>query len=200
MSYSFALKREHLQLLPDLVFEARFNTVYGDEVIPEINPKRPFGNSAVTYDVCQRLQFKQNEDGEFSCDDKLRAMHIIAELPFALAYVLRTHNFEPGTYELDENVYSTEIFRLRMAKNYLAVYPALLEIRRTGIDEDLFRRIQEMFSSNCSHEPFRDIAFLEACLDKGPVDGLEGAIQILKKHRTAYEKASRAGQSAQKTG
>ncbi len=36
MSYSFALKREHLQLLPDLVFEARFNTVYGDEVIPEI--------------------------------------------------------------------------------------------------------------------------------------------------------------------
>lgn len=88
MSYSFELRPEHLKLLPELAFEVRFDTVYGDEVVPAINPKRPFGNSAVTYDVCRRLRFNRDADGEFSRDDELRAMHIIAAAVRRLAWRL----------------------------------------------------------------------------------------------------------------
>lgn len=188
MSYSFELRPEHLKLLPELAFEVRFDTVYDDEVVPAINPKRPFGNSGVTDDVCRRLRFKRDADGKYSREDELRAMHIIAELPFALAYVLRSHNFKPGKYALDENEYSEEIFGLRKSKNYLAVYPALLEIRGTGISEELYKRIRDVFICNCTDDPFIGIPFLESCLDKDPEGELGRAIGIFKKHKAEYER------------
>jgi hypothetical protein len=66
---------------------------------PEIDPKRPYGNSAVAEDVAEILtiEYDADEDGmteEFN--DTMLAIHRQTEL--ALQIVLSSGSFEPGMY------------------------------------------------------------------------------------------------------
>ena len=99
----FELKQEHIDLISELNFEGIVFTE-GSEIKyrPGINYKRPFGNSAVTYDVLQRLGMT-DDDGNYKDADRKRAEQLIIELPVALETIVQNKTFEPGEYEVDRH-------------------------------------------------------------------------------------------------
>jgi hypothetical protein len=68
---------------------------------PEIDPKRPYGNSAVAEDVAELLNipFVANDDEEVSEELIERLLTIHRSTEIALQVVLTTGSFMPGTYE-----------------------------------------------------------------------------------------------------
>jgi len=70
---------------------------------PEINPKRPYGNSSVASDIAEILGMKENccphcdEPLGDSPDDDLMDLHRETEL--ALQIVLQTGSFETGRFK-----------------------------------------------------------------------------------------------------
>jgi hypothetical protein len=69
---------------------------------PEVDPKRPYGNSYVPGDVAELLGWEPGdwEDGERVLGDRQveRALELHRETATALEVVLRAGSFEPGTY------------------------------------------------------------------------------------------------------
>ena len=63
---------------------------------PTINPKRPYGNSSVVYDIAEIIGIPPDEVDENK--DDLINLH--RECETALQIVLNTGSFEPGIYEL----------------------------------------------------------------------------------------------------
>ena len=100
---TFTLTADHLKLL------RRFVVGWQDceTGAPEIDPKRPYGNSDVPLDVAEALGWPiPNEErmtaGEYDrARENLqeRAMRIHREMQTALEIVLRTGMFEAGNYE-----------------------------------------------------------------------------------------------------
>ena len=72
---------------------------------PEIDPKRPYGNSSVILDIAEILDDKAEKCphcGEYFGDtdeDKLEELH--NETETALQIVLSTKSFQPGKYMVD---------------------------------------------------------------------------------------------------
>lgn len=110
----FELRQEHIDLAADVNFKPRAWWDDGRpdslEFFPEICPKRPFGNSGVTYDVAQRLGLltptpgtEDDEDPELEMTRtaERQAMKVLIEMPVALETILREKTFQPGTYEID---------------------------------------------------------------------------------------------------
>lgn len=95
----FTLTNHHIKLIKDLNFTNAY-TSYDDEIIPQIDKKRPFGNSGVLYDAMSKLKFIDDE-GE-PINDKVTeyTRNILIELPIALEIMCKQHKFEPGTYEI----------------------------------------------------------------------------------------------------
>ena len=101
----FELKPEHLQLMKEM--QVRWQD---DEFgAPEIDPKRPYGNSAVLRDLCEILRpenLRTDDDyGGYTHGDsdvpaelwpELSAIH--REMEAALQVVLAAQSFEPGWY------------------------------------------------------------------------------------------------------
>jgi hypothetical protein len=95
---SFTLTQDHIRLL-------RAAWVGWDSIqagAPRIDPKRPYGNSDVEYDIAEVLNWTlhHNEDGPTLTDEqagRLRRLH--EETGAALQIVLTTRSFEPGQYE-----------------------------------------------------------------------------------------------------
>jgi len=124
---AFELKEEHIKLLTNM-YVGWSDCEFG---APEINPKRPYGDSDGVNDVAEVLEIKKikgNVDGydeeeakerleeygeegieeylsELDWDDKtynyLRDIH--RETEIALQIVLKTKSFEIGTYEREDN-------------------------------------------------------------------------------------------------
>lgn len=69
---------------------------------PEIDPKRPYGNSYVPGDVAEILGWPVDEDGELSEEDEERALALHRETDTALQVVLNAKTFEPGIYVADQ--------------------------------------------------------------------------------------------------
>lgn len=66
---------------------------------PEIDPKRPYGNSYVPEDIAEIVGFKYNKDKGMTTnqEDKMYAMHRETEL--ALQIVLCTGKFITGNFK-----------------------------------------------------------------------------------------------------
>lgn len=95
---TFELTEDHLKLLS----RAYTGWQYCETGAPEIDPKRPYGNSYVAGDVAEILEW---EPASYDWDDRVlsgeqvdRALALHHETEQALEIVLRTRSFVPGTY------------------------------------------------------------------------------------------------------
>ena len=94
----FSLTEDHIKLLRQM--EVGWQR---DEFgAPEIDPKRPYGNSQVYYDIAEHLgRDIPEEPKEFSDEEKAEMFKLHRETETALQIVLRTGNFAPGVYVAD---------------------------------------------------------------------------------------------------
>ena len=116
---TFEVKEEHLKLIRNMNVgwhDAEFGA-------PEIDPKRPFGNSDVLQDMVEILGVKKvrenlsrielfgkeyfiiNDEMETDLETVLNNLH--NETETVLQIVLHTGQFKPGTYELEDE-YGTD--------------------------------------------------------------------------------------------
>jgi hypothetical protein len=94
----FELKKEHIALLRKAVVGWQ-RCEFG---APEIDPKRPYGNSDVYSDIAEILKLKPAKDdhSEQAQYEVMDTLH--KETETALQIVLCTGSFEPGVYETRE--------------------------------------------------------------------------------------------------
>ncbi len=71
---------------------------------PEIDPKRPYGNSSVACDVAKIIgePIQKDDDGYLNEKQSARLLRLHSETETALQIVLVTGAFEPGMYEQRE--------------------------------------------------------------------------------------------------
>jgi hypothetical protein len=95
----FTLTKEHIKLVRKF-----YVTWWECETgAPAIDPKRPYGNSDVAWDVAEILGFPvTEEDGYMSPDQEASLLKIHEETQTALQIVLSCGTFEPGVFELSE--------------------------------------------------------------------------------------------------
>lgn len=109
----FELTEEHLTLMKNM------NIGWGDgyDGAPEINCKRPYGNSGdVAYDIFRLLNVEPDyvdRDGDNHWDEEQFqwAHQLHRETEIALQIVLTTQSFKPGVYQR-ESVYSSDKWEL----------------------------------------------------------------------------------------
>lgn len=94
---SFKLTKNHVKLL------RRMCVGWQDceTGAPEIDPKRPYGNSYVAGDVAEILGVKTGEDG-LTSDQESEMLAIHSETEIALQVVLSSGSFQPGTFRRKE--------------------------------------------------------------------------------------------------
>lgn len=89
----FELKEEHIKLLS----KAYIDLSNCETGAPEIDPKRPYGNSYVAGDVAEILGWEIEEDG--LTDDQFEdAMMLHYGTVQALQIILQCKTFKPGIY------------------------------------------------------------------------------------------------------
>lgn len=93
---TFALKEEHLKLL----CHAHVGWNDCEEGAPEIDPKRPYGNSSVHYDVADILGIKLDDEADDFDEKRHEMLRLHNETEDALQIVLQLQTFETGMYEL----------------------------------------------------------------------------------------------------
>lgn len=94
MPSRFKLTAEHVTLLRQM------NVGWQDceTGAPEIDPKRPYGNSSVELDVAEIFGWPVDEDEGLTDEQRDRAAALHRETEVALQVVLHTGSFEPGIY------------------------------------------------------------------------------------------------------
>lgn len=94
----FTLTEDHIKLLRQMNVgwqQCEFGA-------PEIDPKRPYGNSQVYYDIAEHLGLDIPEDDEaFTDEQKEKMLKLHRETEDALQIVLTTGTFKPGIYVAD---------------------------------------------------------------------------------------------------
>jgi hypothetical protein len=101
---AFRLTSQHLTLLQHM-YVGWQDMEYG---APEIDPKRPYGNSDVEDDICTILALETMPDSDIedafvpshAARRQAAALHL--EMEQALSIVLATASFRPGLYQLTE--------------------------------------------------------------------------------------------------
>lgn len=97
---TFALKDEHIQLITKFYIQEG----YAEACPPEVNQKRPWGDSDHLYSMAEILQLLPQTDDpseDFYDDEQLQyeLEELYSELVDALQIVLSCKTFEPGIYE-----------------------------------------------------------------------------------------------------
>ena len=96
----FELTETHLKLIRKM--NVGYNE-YCEFGAPEIDPKRPYGNSSVYYDIGEILNITPESgdpcDPEFSEEQEEEMMKIHKETAEALQVILASGSFETGLYE-----------------------------------------------------------------------------------------------------
>jgi len=99
---TFTLTEEHLKLLTHM-YVGWSTCEYG---APEIDPKRPYGNSSVEEDIGEILgeepegmDLDYPDDPEYTDEQRERYAALHLETQTALQIALETLKFEVGTYE-----------------------------------------------------------------------------------------------------
>lgn len=93
---TFTLTEDHLTLLRHMYVQWQDC----ETGAPEVDPKRPYGNSSVAPDIAEILGHAEGDDIyelDEDVEDVLLALHYETET--ALQIVLVTGAFEPGVYE-----------------------------------------------------------------------------------------------------
>lgn len=95
-TFTFKITPDHIQLL------RRANIRWQDDEFgaPEIDPKRPYGNSDVYSDIAEVLGWDETEDFTPAQEKKMRKLH--EETMTALEIFLQNAKMEPGTYTADK--------------------------------------------------------------------------------------------------
>ena len=100
---TFTLTETHLKLL------RRFQVGWQDceTGAPEIDPKRPYGNSAVPEDMHtiltgETIGFDDSKRDALTLDERKRYLELHRETKIALQIVLATGQFKPGMYECED--------------------------------------------------------------------------------------------------
>lgn len=96
MAVKFTMTEQHLTLLRKMHVEN------GPDA-PEIDQKRPYGNSDIERDVCEllHLPYDRESDNPMTKEVESTVKRLHRETATALQIVLRTGKFEPGTYRAD---------------------------------------------------------------------------------------------------
>ncbi len=193
----FTLKEEHIRLIGRLNFKVYPDTEYNDPFIPEIDRKRPFGNSDALHDVLDILECERDEEGCCSAEDVDHAEDLLVELPLALEVIVQNRTFTPGTYEVEGyGTYSN----YRMMRNYKVLKGVLSEIRETLRKTGKDRRRVEMLRTLCMNvmedDPWRIIKDIKCQADADPE--CAKFREVLKKHRKLAQngKPTKAGKHA----
>jgi hypothetical protein len=108
MKIRFLLTEEHIELLS----RAYVNWQNCETGAPEIDPKRPYGNSSVALDVCEILELAENDKNEEI------ALNIHRETAQALQIILITQQFLPGLYEKQDEYDSRSWKLIKRTKQY----------------------------------------------------------------------------------
>jgi len=99
----FVLTEDHLKLIRRMT--VRYND-YFEFGAPEIDPKRPYGNSSVYYDIVEILDIDpkggDGHDSEFTEEQEELMLGIHKSTAKALQVILASGSFEPGIYESEE--------------------------------------------------------------------------------------------------
>ena len=98
----FQLTEDHVKLLSNFWIQWQFDE-YG---APEVDPKRPYGNSDVEDDICEILGWTREDvddwdDPVYSDSQRQEARRLHLETDTALQIVLTTRSFVPGRYTAD---------------------------------------------------------------------------------------------------
>jgi hypothetical protein len=93
----FTLTEEHIKLLRNMYV----GWGYCEFGAPEIDPKRPYGNSHVIGDIHTILTGVNDADDNVLEEFEVKYDKLHKETETALQIVLRTGKFEPGVYECD---------------------------------------------------------------------------------------------------
>lgn len=97
----FELTEDHVKLLRASWVNRELSGVeYG---AAEIDPKRPYGNSAVEHDIAEILgmEILADEEGDYIPEaTRTRCRELHEQTPTALQVVLSTGSFEPGVYRM----------------------------------------------------------------------------------------------------
>jgi len=97
MENQFTITKDHLKLLKHM-YVSWNDCEYG---APEINPKRPYGNSSVEEDICKILGFEEvdvNYEKGYKTEDLKKAASLHREMENVLQIGLCTGKFEEGVY------------------------------------------------------------------------------------------------------
>jgi hypothetical protein len=99
----FKLTEDHVKLIRQMNVDYDDYCEFG---APEIDPKRPYGNSYVYGDIGQILGIKPNDgfrdDPEFGDDQRDYMLKIHKETAEALQVILASGSFSTGIYEADK--------------------------------------------------------------------------------------------------
>ena len=98
---TFTITKEHLLLAKNMYVEW-YDAEFG---APTIDPKRPYGNSDVTTDICRLLKLKPitvEDETYFRNKNQEYAEKLHKEMQTALQIFLTTQSFEVGTYHKKE--------------------------------------------------------------------------------------------------
>lgn len=103
----FTLTEEHVKLL-----RHAYTSWHDCETgAPEIDPKRPYGNSDVPSDIARILGLQDLSDWEGDMERREQLLALHRETATALEIILRTGSFDPGTY-VTTTPYSSDWRRL----------------------------------------------------------------------------------------
>ena len=94
----FEVTEDHLKLISEMYVEW-WDCEYG---APCIDPKRPYGNSDVEHDVCRKLGWKEDDEGEYSRSILKLAGVIHKETEVALQICLSRMEFRTGVFMSDD--------------------------------------------------------------------------------------------------
>lgn len=96
MNKTFEVTDQHIKLIRNFYVDWD-NCETG---APTIDPKRPYGNSDVAYDMCKILNGKAF-DGEMDDDVMSDYLNLHRETETALQIILRTGKFQSGVYQCE---------------------------------------------------------------------------------------------------
>ena len=95
----FTVTEDHLKLIRRMYIGYNEGCEFG---APEVNPKRPYGNSSVYQDIGEILEIEPNSDGEFTDAEYDRFLTLHKETATALQIALRTGQFKTGDYVCEQ--------------------------------------------------------------------------------------------------
>jgi|ERR1044072_1330746 hypothetical protein len=96
---TFTVTEDHMKLLPHLWFNYNDYTEFG---APEVDPKRPYGNSDVYGDIAEHLEIVGVEDSwgdvEYTEDQRYDMLNVHKDMTTVLNIMVRNNGVRPGRY------------------------------------------------------------------------------------------------------